>query len=476
MPSFFHPIFGHGNEHLEEQHLYNALNAFMAQPTTVTVGPSELAAEYGTALPSSAMGSEYHHQGNQLYDASELNFSDYLHDEYATVTEAAPPHEPSFVSAAYTASANDPTLDYLFEESASVTEGAPSHEPSFVATAYTDVSAPSNVPGFSSVSAPDNFFAPVNVSSQAQHQHQPDELPTSSAAEVVTATDTSCIDPQLLAGPEPIVTPASALEALRIEWWNHFNPGQAPKYPASAAPAPVPTSSNINGSSNGSTCASVAHPPATPAVDTAAAPATPAASVVSAKSGRDLDKFDESDVLGAVSKDYAKRTIYKSATEARDSQRRRVQTREDPSIPRDEETKRALVAVLVEALESTEHAVDSEKTIQPFRAGRYTKEVLEVAAWDLMVSFTWHSLSAHIRPLTENRRQCSVATLTVAPSPLPMPGNRLGTSSTVFERSERLSSLVLMFTLDVDLRLHTSLGVQVNLQACTRPSLRQHLR
>lgn len=84
---------------------------------------------------------------------------------------------------------------------------------------------------------------------------------------------------------------------------------------------------------------------------------------------------------------YGQKSLFSSLDEARASQRRVVQTPDDPSIPVTPSEKRTVVVLLREAIRNVQQAQDSEKVISVFRNGRYPDDRVELACWEMLVCF-----------------------------------------------------------------------------------------
>ncbi|GAB1199559.1 hypothetical protein APSETT444_008909 [Aspergillus pseudonomiae] len=79
-------------------------------------------------------------------------------------------------------------------------------------------------------------------------------------------------------------------------------------------------------------------------------------------------------------------TYYASLEEANESQRPSVRLPEDPTIPRTQVQKRAIVKQMCNAMASTHRAQDNKPMIKPFKEGRYSDRRMEAACWQVLVS------------------------------------------------------------------------------------------
>ncbi|KAE8344951.1 hypothetical protein BDV24DRAFT_159788 [Aspergillus arachidicola] len=77
-------------------------------------------------------------------------------------------------------------------------------------------------------------------------------------------------------------------------------------------------------------------------------------------------------------------TYYASLEEANESQRPSVQLPEDPTIPRTQVQKRAIVKQMCNAMASTHRAQDNKPMIKPFKEGRYSDRRMEAACWQVL--------------------------------------------------------------------------------------------
>ncbi|GMG25269.1 unnamed protein product [Aspergillus oryzae] len=77
-------------------------------------------------------------------------------------------------------------------------------------------------------------------------------------------------------------------------------------------------------------------------------------------------------------------TYYASLEEANESQRPSVRLPEDPTIPRTQVQKRAIVKQMCNAMASTHRAQDNKPMIKPFKEGRYSDQRMEAACWQVL--------------------------------------------------------------------------------------------
>ncbi|KAB8251209.1 hypothetical protein BDV35DRAFT_376713 [Aspergillus flavus] len=77
-------------------------------------------------------------------------------------------------------------------------------------------------------------------------------------------------------------------------------------------------------------------------------------------------------------------TYYASLEEANESQRPSVRLPEDPTIPRTQVQKRAIVKQMCNAMASTHRAQDNKPMIKPFKEGRYSDRRMEAACWQVL--------------------------------------------------------------------------------------------
>ncbi|KAE8145697.1 hypothetical protein BDV25DRAFT_144407 [Aspergillus avenaceus] len=79
-------------------------------------------------------------------------------------------------------------------------------------------------------------------------------------------------------------------------------------------------------------------------------------------------------------------THYSSLDEANESQRSSAKLPDDPTVPRTQVQKRAIVKQMCNAMASTQHAQDNKPMIKPFKDGRYNQTRMEVACWQVLES------------------------------------------------------------------------------------------
>ncbi|KAE8376994.1 hypothetical protein BDV26DRAFT_305160 [Aspergillus bertholletiae] len=77
-------------------------------------------------------------------------------------------------------------------------------------------------------------------------------------------------------------------------------------------------------------------------------------------------------------------THYASLEEANESQRPSARLPEDPTIPRTQVQKRAIVKQMCNAMASTHRAQDNKPMIKPFKEGRYSDRRMEAACWQVL--------------------------------------------------------------------------------------------